>query len=198
MTIKAWGLLAIGVVVTGCSFGMNVAPSDPSKRTHEAARKCTDGVFLPVADSLVAAVGVYNISVSAAAQDKVTMYGVPVDKTAGLTLGITQLVVFGAAATYGYIQAARCTGLQRELHRAADLEAEAQAKPTAAANQPLEAAPGSADDHDAAEGPPARSAANVPSAGSAPPERQLPSWSAFRRMPMPRASAAASAQSDPP
>jgi hypothetical protein len=181
VTIKVWGL-AVGLVVTGCSFGMNVAPSDPSKRTTKAARDCTDSVLFPIGDTLAAGVGAYNVGVSVAAHDKVTIYGAPVDKSVGLALGISQLVAFGAAATYGYIQVARCNSLKHEQHVVDDADAQTESKPTAPPPPPVEAAPGTSDDHDATEALPA------PAGSNAPPEQQLPSWSAFRRMPMPGAS----------
>jgi hypothetical protein len=194
VTIAAWGLVALGLVTSGCSFGMNVAPADPSRRTHEAARRCTDSYLLPIVDTLGAGLGAYNVGVSTAADDKVKLYGVDVDKKVGLALGVTQLIAFGAAATYGYVQATRCNSLRHEQHLEVDPQApapaapgaSAQAKPGASAPPPVEAAPGTADDHDATDQP-------APAASGGPPQHELPSWSAFRRMPLPAPSASASA-----
>ena len=144
---------------------MNVAPSDPSERTHEAARSCSGSVALPVLDTLGAAIGGANIAISVTAEDKVRIYGIPVDKEVGLGLGITQLTVYGLAATYGYIQAARCRSLRRGGHPDEDLSEERV--------QPL---------NGGKSGPLLREAKEpdvVPGFGD-----DLPSWSAFRRMPI--------------
>lgn len=202
---KAFLVLALAVTASGCSTGMKVAPSDPSQRNHRTARECTDNILLPVLDTLAAGVGAYNIGFSAAADDKVSYGSIDIDKGVGLALGITQLVGFGAAASYGYIQFARCQTLRREQNigtRKTEPEPPSPMEPPPpGASQaatppppPVAMAPGSADDHDATEGP-GRSAGSstAPSATD-----ELPSWSAFRRVPLPRPASTVGAPYDGP
>src|SRR4051812_24978211 len=109
-------------VTTGCSFAMDVAPSDPSKRTVAAARECTASFAAPIVDSISAAVGAYNTGVSLGATDEVAIYGIHMKRGAGLALGVTQLAAFGVAATYGFVQATRCHTLRAERHLDAPAE----------------------------------------------------------------------------
>ena len=147
---------------------MNTAPAAPSERTTPAASECTSSVLLPTGDAIAAAVGAVNIGISASADDQVRYYGVTMDKQAGLAIGITQLAVFGAAAAYGYVQASRCNALRREVHleseppaaREAPRKGPEQPAPTTSGASPAEAAP-VAEAH-----------------------RELPSWSALRRVPL--------------
>jgi hypothetical protein len=92
---------------------MRTAPSDPAERTRNAALSCTSDAYFPFLDTISAGVGVYNIGVSLAARDRVSIYGVERSKKAGLALGITQAALFGLGATYGYVQLARCSELSR-------------------------------------------------------------------------------------
>lgn len=171
-----WVALAISfcalTLVTGCSFAMDVAPSDPSKRTVEAARQCTASFAAPVVDTLSAAVGAYNTAVSANATDGVKVYGISMSRSAGLALGVSQLAAFGIAATYGYIQAGRCHALRVERR----LEEPAQQSPTGGhGSQPPSTA-------EIASPTVATNTSTDPADAPNAPEPQLPSWSAFRRV----------------
>lgn len=150
---------------------MNTAPSDPSERVTVAASECTNTAYLPAGDALAAAVGGINIGISAAAEDEVRYYGVTMDKGVGLAIGITQLAVFGAAATYGFIQLNRCNQLRREVHLDSPPEPERPATP------PPASSPAAA----IADAPAPASEGTAP---AAPPQHELPSWSALRRFPM--------------
>jgi hypothetical protein len=160
-----WGTAALSLVASGCSFAMRTAPSDPSERTPEAAQACTSSYLVPALDSVSAAVGGYNIAVSAAADDKVRIYGGEVDKGVGLGLGIAQLAAFGIAATYGYIEATRCNELRHEQRVLTDDEVAARP----------------------ADPPPGPGMPPPPPADVTPEKRaaELPEWSAFRREPLP-------------
>jgi hypothetical protein len=107
-------LVSVLAGATGCSFGMRTAPSDPAQRTLKAARACTADMYYPFVDTISAGVGVYNIAISNAARDRVSIYGIETSKKAGRALGITQAVVFGLGAAYGYVQLARCSELSGE------------------------------------------------------------------------------------
>jgi hypothetical protein len=167
----SWGVAALAVVTSGCSFAMNTAPSDPSDRTSEAARECTSSYLKPAMDMLGAGVGGINIGISALADDKVKIYGIEVDKGVGLGLGIGQLALFGAAATYGFIQAGRCNALRHEQNVETDGEAieRAQSPSPAAANPP------SGVIKDPTRSPPGDMTQSSDT---------LPEWSAFRRVPL--------------
>ena len=152
---------------TGCSFAMDIAPSDPSRRTVEAARECTSSVAAPIADSISAAVGAYNTGVSLAATDEVRIYGITAKRSTGLALGVTQLAAFGIAATYGFIQASRCHSLRAERHLD---EPTPKPPPTGGHGSPAANSPSTAESSSASD------------ATLAP---ELPSWSAFRRVELP-------------
>jgi len=161
--LRLTALLAIALCSVGCSLGMSTAPSHPSARTEEAARECTSSPHLPILDTLSAGVGAFNVAISAAAEDEVTFYGAAIDKEVGLTLGITQLALFGAGAVYGYVQLGRCHALRKERHlTSGEGHARRDRNPR---SPPLEG--GSA-------------VADVPP--PAEPPSELPSWSAFRRV----------------
>lgn len=162
-------------LVTGCSFAMDVAPNDPSKRTVEAARNCTSSFAAPVVDTLSAAVGAYNTAVSANATDGVKVYGISMSRSAGLALGVSQLAAFGIAAAYGYIQAGRCHALRVERH----LEEPTQQAPTGGhGSQP----PSTASTADVSSPTVATNTSTDPADAPNAPDPQLPSWSAFRRV----------------
>ena len=178
---RAGALLVVLAFATGgCSFGMNVAPSEPSQRTRQAARECSASILAPLGDTLGAGVGAYNMGISLAARNEVTIYTAPVDKGVGLALGISQLALYGAAATYGYIQAGRCNSLRAETHmnggaeQVVSLPGRSRTSPTAAA---ASRARGDAlgSEHDPGTSTQAAS-------GSV--EATLPAWSAFRRVPL--------------
>lgn len=191
-------LVSVSAGATGCSFSMQTAPSDPARRTRQAARSCTWDVSYPVVDTISTAVGVYNIGISRAARDRVSIYTVETSKKAGLALGITQAAVFGVGAIYGYVQAARCSELRRETRLDArpgdwaftrrvrakrsagdsstpgESTARAGSAPGSEDDRPHGPAPGSEDDR------PHGPAPGTEDAGST----GLPSWSAFRRYPL--------------
>jgi hypothetical protein len=156
-------------VTTGCSFAMNVAPSDPSKRTVEAARECTGSYAAPIADTLSAGVGAFNTAVALSATDEVAIYGISMKRSSGLALGVTQLAAFGLAATYGYIQGSRCHALRAERH----LEEPPEPPPTGGHGAPTANTTDSTN--------PANASADATDAPGAP-APELPSWSAFRRV----------------
>ena len=169
VTLRVWELTAVALATTGCSFFMRTAPSAPAERTREAAYECTNDVLVPGLDTLSAVVGAVNIAVSAGADEEVRYGSVTMDKKVGLSLGVTQLVLAGAAATYGYIQLARCNSLRRE---------HGLDPPTAAQTPPK----GNATTY---------GVANVeePAATTAPAQpdgehHELPAWSALRRVPL--------------
>lgn len=188
---------------TGCSFGMRTAPSDPGKRTVRAARACAADTYYPFFDSVSTGVGVYNIVVSTTARDKVSIYGQEMGKKTGLTLGIAQAALFGLGAAYGYVQIARCNALNRErgfdpsrgalvdgrwqLQRARPRSEAGDSKasaPRSDDDRPVLLAPGSEDDRPprpSAEGKAARPAPSMKASSGT----ELPSWSAFRRFPLP-------------
>jgi hypothetical protein len=157
-------LLIVTTALGGCSFTMNVAPSDPSERTRQAARECTSSVYYPALDTLAAAVGAANIVISATADRKVLIYGAETDKDVGLGLGITQLVLYGGAAAYGYLQLARCSTLRSEQNIDGD-ERRSEAAGRGGVVLPRRGAEEQPE----------------PSFGG---EDSLPSWSAFRRHPI--------------
>ena len=109
-------VIALSVGCVGCSFVFVPAPpSDPSERTREAASRCTTSVLHPVLDSVGAGIGAINIGIAAdASPGDVSWYGIEMDAEKGMGLGVTQLVVFGAAAAYGFIQISRCDTLREE------------------------------------------------------------------------------------
>jgi len=189
VTFRVWELSAVALATTGCSLFMHTAPSDPSERVTPAASECTSSVWLPTGDALAAAVGAVNVGISAAADDQVHYYGVTMDKQAGLAIGITQLAVFGAAAAYGYVQASRCLELRREVHLdstpAAARESPREApeeRPTTTRGGPTTAVAGAAAESPPPGAPP--TAAAPAAAPSAETPRELPSWSALRRVPL--------------
>jgi hypothetical protein len=163
-----WELAVVALASTGCSFFMNTAPSAPSERTPEAAHACTNDALVPILDTVSAGVGAANIAVSAGAYDQVEYGSIKMDKKVGLALGVTQLVLAGAAATYGYVQLARCNALRREVGLEPPV---AQAPPKGNATtygvasvqepeQPAVAVPPDSEHH------------------------ELPEWSALRRVPL--------------
>jgi hypothetical protein len=127
-------------------------------------------------DGFGAAVGGYNIGISASADDKVKIYGIEVDKGVGLGLGITQLALYGIATTYGVIQAGRCNTLRHEQNMQTD--AEAQARPPPPPPEDFKTPSAMIGDAPAATTHGAQDTA------------ALPEWSAFRRVPLTRAPAA--------
>jgi hypothetical protein len=157
-------LLIVTTALGGCSFSMNVAPSEPSERTRQAARNCTSSVLYAVGDSLSAGVGLVNIGISASADRKVLIYGAETDKDVGLALGITQLALFGGAAVYGYVQSARCGALRAEQN----IDGEERRSEAAGRGAVVL---------------PRRGAEKQPEPSFAG-EDNLPSWSAFRRHPI--------------
>jgi hypothetical protein len=188
-TVAARRPLAVLVVLlsalagaTGCSFTMGTAPSDPAQRTRKAAGSCTSSVYFPLLDTISAGVGVYNIGVSVAARDRVSLYRAEMSKKAGLALGITQAALFGAGAVYGYVQTARCDALRRETGldptpgttTSGQWHPEARAR-SRRASESVGRAPGSEDDLPQAPAPGTDDAVST----------ELPSWSAFRRYPLP-------------
>lgn len=164
----SWGVAALALATTGCSLGMHTAPSDPSERTHEAARECTSSYLHPIGDVAGAAVGAINIGIAASADDGVSIYGTEASRKVGIGLGITQLALFGAAATYGFIQAGRCNALRHEQHVLTDGEVAALPPPPP---------PPPAD-------PPPDTPAGAADASGASTTAALPEWSAFRRVPL--------------
>jgi hypothetical protein len=60
-------------------------------------------------------VGGVNIAIAANAESKVSWYGVEMSKGAGLALGTTQLILYGASAAYGFVQQSRCRDLRKEV-----------------------------------------------------------------------------------
>ena len=101
----------------GCSFlAVPSPPSDPVERTRDAADHCTTSVFYPVMDTLGAGVGAVNMGVAASAGGgKVLWYSSEIDAEAALVLGAVQLALYGAGATYGFIQTSRCGTLRDEV-----------------------------------------------------------------------------------
>jgi hypothetical protein len=212
-------LVSVLAGATGCSFGMRTAPSDPAQRTRKAAQACVADMYYPFFDTVSAGVGVYNIHVSLAARDRVSIYGVEMSKKAGHALGITQAALFGIGALYGYVQLARCSELSREKRldttrgtvvngewhparvRSNRADSDSTDKgATSGDSTPSEGtapgsendrsrhlAPGSEDDRPRHPAPgreddrPRPPAPGTQGAGSA----ELPSWSAFRRYPLP-------------
>jgi hypothetical protein len=173
---------------------MPTAPSEPAQRTRNAAHACKSALEYPVVDTISTAVGIYNIGVSLAARDRVSVYTVDMSKRTGLTLGITQVVLYGLGATYGYVQTARCSELREEKGLDARPRSSAsgdwRAKPRAPVNGATGAtgqssargdrtasvgrAPGSEDDLPRSPAPGTDDAESP----------DLPSWSAFRRYPL--------------
>jgi hypothetical protein len=172
-----WVALAVSLcmpaLTTGCSFAMDVAPHDPSQRTVEAASQCTSSFAAPVADSVSAAIGAVNTAIALSATDEVRIYGIPMKRSAGLALGVTQLAAFGIAATYGFIQGGRCHALRAERH----LEEPAKQPVTGVHGSPP---PASTAESTSPSYP--MNASTDPADAPNAPEPQLPSWSAFRRV----------------
>lgn len=171
MTLRVWALTAVALGTTGCSFFMNTAPADPRERTREAAGECTNDPLIPILDTASAAVGAANIAISAGADDQVRYGSITMDKKVGLTLGVTQLVLAGAAATYGYVQLARCHALRREHYLDAPL-----------AQTPAPRPVGNAHTYGVAN-------VDAPATAPVPPppdgeHHELPAWSALRRVPL--------------
>jgi hypothetical protein len=108
----------LAALCCGCSFFMVPSPpSDPSERTQEAADECNANALAPAGDALVAAVGALNLGIAASANsdEKIRWYTAELDPGTGMALGAAQLALFGAAATYGFIQLSRCYELRREV-----------------------------------------------------------------------------------
>jgi tetrahydromethanopterin S-methyltransferase subunit F len=192
---RSTALLIVAAATGGCSFFMPTAPSDPVQRTRKAAVACKSATHYPIVDTISAAVGVYNIGVSLVARDRVLIYGQEASKKTGLTLGITQAVLFGLGATYGYVQVARC----RELGRERGLEAKPRPAPSGDWHAKPRARGNGATGDSTGQG--SRTGGRTASAGSAPGTEddfprgtapgtedavsaELPPWSAFRRYPL--------------
>lgn len=157
---------------------MTTAPSDPSERTVTSATECTNSPVLPAGDSIAAAVSGINIAIAAAADegDELLYYGGAINKKTGVAIGITGLALFGASATYGFIQMSRCNALRREVNvETAPPEARSEPPPPSRDEVADERASASALLAPISQGP------SVPAAE---PQHQLPSWSALRRYPM--------------
>src|SRR6187402_1620696 len=122
---------ALVFVNTGCSFSMPTASNEPGKRSKKAAEQC-GGYGWPVVDTISAGVGVVNIAIAGSADsgDQVTWYGLDIGRDAGLALGISQAVLFGAGAVYGYVRASQCAAarkhyrLDQEGHETAETDEE--------------------------------------------------------------------------
>jgi hypothetical protein len=112
-------LLQVGFLLsTGCSFlFVPSPPSVPSDRTQEAAKACKPSSIWPTADAISAGVGAVNIAIAAGADAEagVSWYGAEMSRGAGLGLGASQLVLYGASAAYGFVQLSRCRELQKEV-----------------------------------------------------------------------------------
>ena len=108
----------LGTLCCGCSFFLVPSPpSDPSYRTQEAADACKTSALIPAGDTAMALVGALNLGIAASAEsdEKVRWYGAELDRGAGMALGVAQLALFGAAATYGFVQLSRCHDLRKEV-----------------------------------------------------------------------------------
>jgi hypothetical protein len=111
--------LHVGVLLsTGCSFLLVPSPpSLPSERTQQAATECKPSSLWPTTDAISSAVGGLNIAIAASVDNdsKVRWYGVEMSRDAGLALGATQLILYGASAAYGFVQVSRCKDLRKEV-----------------------------------------------------------------------------------
>jgi hypothetical protein len=173
------GCIAALVALTGCSFLMNVAPSDPARRTTQAAHECTGSYLAPGFDTVSAGVGVYNTAV-AAGSDEVSIYGIHMKREVALPLSVAQLVVFAASVTYGYIQASRCNALRSERH----LDAAAGTKTTDAGNEDEPNNDGATATATATHEAETHGMPTMPVNTHDSVTIDLPSWSAFRREPL--------------
>jgi hypothetical protein len=107
---------------TGCSFlFVPNPPSLPSDRTQGAANECKPWSIWPTADAISAGLGVVNIAIAATADadTRVSWYGAEMSRDAGLGLGASQLVLYGAGAAYGFVQLSRCRELRKEVQSSA-------------------------------------------------------------------------------
>jgi hypothetical protein len=111
--------LHVGALLnTGCSFlFVPNPPSLPSERTQQAANECKPSSVWPTADAISSALGGVNIAIAASvdADARVRWYGAEMSRDAGLALGASQLILYGAGAAYGFVQLSRCKDLRNEV-----------------------------------------------------------------------------------